>query len=115
MHTVARFAASMALIAFAVSPASAQETKWVKNPDPTRALTCPTLCLNAGLLPVRGGKIGNSNESYSVCVREMDGLRVGYEAPGAFAGQCDVGHDGKAKAGPVHSCLCSKTLIEAMK
>jgi hypothetical protein len=93
----------------------AQDTQWVKNPDPTQPMTCSTLCVNNGLLPVRGGKIGASNESYSVCVRDVDGLRVGSEAPGAFAGQCDVGHDGQSKAGPVYSCLCSKTLIEAVK
>ena len=109
------FALAVSLLFFASGSAFADEVKWVKNPDPTQPLTCSTLCLNEGLLPVRGGKIGSSNESYSVCVREAQGLRVGSEAPGAFAGQCDVGFDGKSSAAPVYACLCSTTLIEATK
>ena len=108
-------ALSTMLVVFLATAAHAQDVRWVKNPDPTKPMTCAAVCKTASLLNVEGGLIGSNNDRYSVCVQDMDGLRVGSEAPGAFSGKCDVGHDGKAKAAPVYACLCATTVIQADK
>ena len=94
--------------------ATAASTAWVKNPNPGTTRSCYSLCAEKSMQPVLGGKTPQSTaDNFLVCTAQIGtSATPGWQITGAFGNGCDASADGKGKAYPVQSCLCSDSHVE---